>query len=473
MNCYYRTVERRSQGQKQGQQEVIDERPSYYILSALRWHNASFVEVNESKQGMGMNKKTQLLNAVTSHYLNSGDFNGFPIRDLDGLYTRNGDLKKSLASLIRENKISLLFPDTHSNPYIKALPEEPNDRQIKKLYEFEDLTLVCAYPTAVHLAAVIDAATYQDRPFTLRLMLGEPQLSFVSFDLIVLEFYRNDPRYYYEHDDISGSISVHSEYYESDTMASSDQVLLQTFGFSYNSGFNRAVAVFLRYLSNLSPQHQQIWNARVINDDYRLHPDYYRSSFLGEWYEGVSIFNAVIEELHQINEISKLMGRSPLFRNEFTEGKRPKDFGFLIRPTLKEYNDFILLLDKMLSDNINRRFFRNDVSFEREEVREDGRIAVTQKGTIQVLEEWFKRRFRTTDTEMLFSAFKEVRRQRQHPAHSINENIFDPKYIREQREVMLRVHQAVSLLREAFAFHPSAQNYEVPDWLTSGIIWSY
>jgi len=38
------------------------------------------------------------------------------------------------------------------------------------------------------------------------LALGEAQLSYRSFDLSVLEFYRNDPRHRYENDDINGRI---------------------------------------------------------------------------------------------------------------------------------------------------------------------------------------------------------------------------------------------------------------------------
>jgi len=89
-------------------------------------------------------------------------------------------------------------------------------------------------------------------------------------------------------------------------MVESDQVVLQTFGFSYNSDLNRAVAVFLTYLSDLRPQHQQIWNAKILNGDYKLHPDYCKI-MRGNWDLGVSIFDAFVEELHHINEMCKLI----------------------------------------------------------------------------------------------------------------------------------------------------------------------
>ena len=74
---------------------------------------------------------------------------------------------------------------------------------LKKL-STNDLDQVCAYPSSQQLKKIVNTTAYSDRPFTLRLALGEPQLCYESFDLSILEFYRNDPRYYYQHDDISG-----------------------------------------------------------------------------------------------------------------------------------------------------------------------------------------------------------------------------------------------------------------------------
>src|SRR5688572_12553489 len=57
----------------------------------------------------------------------------------------------------------------------------------------------------------------------------------------------------------------------------------------------------------------------------------------------------------------------------------------LIRPTLREFNAFVHVLDKFMSENINKNFFGADVSPETERPRKDGKIVVTQKGTIQLL----------------------------------------------------------------------------------------
>lgn len=57
------------------------------------------------------------------------------------------------------------------------------------------------------------------------------------------------------------------------------------------------------------------------------------------------------------------------------------------RSTLKEYNGFVHLLDEAISDNINKKFFLNDLQFEYNEVRNDEKVVVYHKGTIGILDE--------------------------------------------------------------------------------------
>lgn len=415
----------------------------------------------------GKSIQDNLLQEVTSFYLNSRDFNGISIFNIiTRLKIVIATLQQALIPLVEQDKISLVFGDSHPNPHIKAFKEEASDKQIEKIKNVELLEDACVYPSPSHLKQVVDVSEYQERPFTLRLALGEPQLAFESFDLRVLEDYRNDPRYYYTCDDVDGMISVSDKYYESEEMASHDQVLLQTFGFSYDENLNRAVAVFLCYLSDLSPEHQQIWNARVVKGDYKLHPNYAASS-MGYWPETVPIFEAFAEEIHTINEMAKLMGRPVLFKREVGEEK-PRGFSFLIRPTLKEYNDFIHLLDKLISDNLNKKFFLDDVPLETEEERNDGKIVIREKGTIQILSDWLSKMVNVSDKkplEEMLDTFKKIRKERQHPAHAIEDDIFDQKYFEKQRHMMIKAYEAVRTLRLLFANHSKAKAYEVPDWL--------
>jgi len=249
-------------------------------------------------------------------------------------------------------------------------------------------------------------------------------------------------------------------------MRESDQVILQTFGFAYNEGMERAVAVFLDYLARLSPEHQQIWRAQMLEGDYRLHPDYYRSSIMGEWPGGVSIFLAFVEELHQINEMARLMGRPPLFKRDFRGQDRPRSFAFLVRPTLKEFSDFVHLLDKTLSENINRDFFQNEVAIDETE----------QPGSLTILERWLDQSVRFPDPQSMkdmILTFKEIRRMRQRPAHAVEEDCFDQTYFKQQRQLMEKAYGAIRTLRLILSNHPKVRRYKVPEHLQTGTIWTY
>jgi len=141
----------------------------------------------------------------------------------------------------------MVFGDAHPNPHIKAFDEDAPDVQLFYLHNTDLLAQACVYPSRSHLKNIVEPAAYQGKPFTLRLALGEPQLSYESFDLRILEFYRNDPRYFYETDDTQGMISVHDKYYESEHMIEYDQVLLESFGVSYDSKLSCAVASLLLF----------------------------------------------------------------------------------------------------------------------------------------------------------------------------------------------------------------------------------
>ena len=191
--------------------------------------------------------------------------------------------------------------------------------------------------------------------------------------------------------------------------------------------------------------------------------------------EGISIFDAFVYELQLINKMADAMGRPVLFRNEFDSGK-PKKFGFLVRPTLESYNEFVLLLDKMISDNMSKKFFKNEIPHEKEVERKDGKIMVEPIGTLNMLENWIRKYFRTDDWEPIdemITAFKEVRKQRQKPAHAIDENAFDQRYFHDQRDLIMRAYSGVRTLRMLLENHPRvrARNIEVHPVLREGKIW--
>jgi len=407
-----------------------------------------------------------LLVRVVDHYLSSRDFNGLPVdEDMD---------VDVVAALIASGHLSLNRGDRHPNPHIRAFASEPIKKQLAKLKK--DGLAGCLYPEPEHLEKVVDRTKYQGRPFTLRLALGAPELSFLPFDLSVLESYRNDPRYVFNVDDVHGFISVNDKYYETNKMEQRDQTLLEHFGFAYDKDLTRAVAVYVRYLHVMTPEHQRVWEARLLTGEFEIHPDYYTSSILGEFPEKVPIFAAFTEELRVIKDMSRAMDRDPLFREDFRKSRRPRDFAFLLRPTLRAFNDFTLTLDKMISENIDAKFFDGEVPLERDVPRADGKVVVERKGTLQLLEEWLKKTVKFPDPkpmEEMIATFKKVRRLRQQPAHAIKEDEFDQRYFKEQRVLVIDAYRAIRDLRLIFANHPATKTVEIPDWLVEGKIRNY
>ncbi len=70
----------------------------------------------------------------------------------------------------------------------------------------------------------------------------------------------------------------------------------------------------------------------------------------------------------------------------------------------------------------------------------------------------------------MISTFKEIRKLRLRPAHAIDEDVFDQKYFKQQREIIIKAYDGVRLIRLMFLCHPKAKNYKIPDWLESGKI---
>ncbi len=410
----------------------------------------------------------ELLERATRFYLESEGFNGLPVSSID---LESDALREVIRPLVESAQLYVNYADRHPNPHVLAFEPEAKDEQLRKLVE-GNLEGTCLYPAVDHLQTVVNPADYEGRPYTLELALGYPVLGYHCFDLSILESYRNDPRYYYTFD-IGGMISVDDAYFDQPTMDERDKVLLQTFGLVLAKEKYWAIVVFRRYLSMLSPEHQQLWKTKQEPDDpdlFQPHWEYWRMS-MGEWPEKMSLFTAFLEEMEQVNNLAAVIGRPPFFRSTYHD-EHPRDFGYLIRPTARELANFAGVLDKMLSDNINRDFFQNDVPYEDETVDSKGRIIVTQRGTIRILEEWIKAKMRPKgdDSQKLIdqaiATLKDVRKRRNPQAHKLGPDAYDRELFVEQIRLMRDAYRAMVTLRQMPKLHPAAKDYEVPEDLT-------
>jgi hypothetical protein len=306
--------------------------------------------------------------------------------------------------------------------------------------------------------------TVPSGPFSEMLKTGEPHLKALFFDLAVLETYSNDPRYYFNFRGYSGWIGIHDNFYYSPDTEERDKIYLKMFGLAYDEQGRRVLTVFLTDLANLSPEHQQLWMSNLISKPCKLVSEYYQNMILGVWTKSISIYDALVHEQSEINKLCGLMGRPALFFKTF-ENKQPKEFRLYFRPTRKNFVNFVQTLDKMLSDNIDKKFFLDDVPLLTEEAQ--------PLGTLKLLENWLQQNISFTGSECLARFMKplvEIRRLRSEGAHKLIEDEYDPKYHTRQDKLVEDVWISLCSLRKLFAQHPDVQGYVAPAFLDSAEI---
>jgi len=437
----------------------------------------------------------KILEKVTDFYFSSKDFNGIPLSDLyQFVDIEEAVFKETLVNLINKREVDLIYEGDIPNPHIKPFPAPPIDKQIEKIQKtkiddniksieenaetinggetkitlFFDSIGCCVYPTPERLRKIVDWRRYASRPFTLRLAMGEYQLRPYFFELGILAVYRNDPRYRYSTDDITGSLySV-----EGDLLNPSDRIFLKHFYFGFDNNGVRAVAVLLGDLTRLTPEHQQIWKAKMLRGHYKfgLHPDA-RKGILGHFPDKCSIFTAFLEELRVINEMAVKIKGVSLLKEVFGEKNKPENFGFLILPTLREFDLFCHTLDRMMNDNINEDFFDGEIKQEDLDSRETLKEIKGYK--IRKLNLWITKKFRLPDPKPkddMIKTLKYIRGLRSKPAHAHYVNKWDLSLYRKQRKLVKRAYTAMRVLRLILTNDLRARAVEVPKWLHKGEI---
>lgn len=429
--------------------------------------------------------KQQILASVYNFFISSHDFNGMPLRDISKKfeidYVESIELVKDL---VRNGSISI---QSSTNPHIIHTRHYAIDGQLKVLdmakdnkeevlFSAGDITFtsettdypICLYPSPDYLKNNRDVSELIEKPYTKMLALGEPQLEFHFFEIDVLERYYNDPRYRFEFDDYSGLITIETDDEGKPLLEEKDQTFLQTFGLGFDENENRVAVVFTRYLSDFPSGHQLYWQTKEIHSPCKVLKEYYVNSIEGDFTDSMSIFSAFMGEINCLYDLTKHIYGKSLLNQKFEEDKRPKEMTFFFLPTSKNYEDFVHLLDKMLSDNINKKFFDGKIEEYELVPIENNLVERKMKGTIKMLEEWFNKNFRPKDKQLhndIFKYLKDIRKERQNPAHRISKNVYDKKYINMQIEMIEKAYTVVHALRTAYQLHPLAKTFEIPLYL--------
>jgi len=424
---------------------------------------------------------------IYDFFVNSNDYNGIPLTTLAEIIGIPHDKTISIVKqLVIDKKVSI---QNDINPHIISLGHYEESVQLKILDEAINNTTtsysqigdaeiifnshtVCIYPSEEFLRKKRDVSNIKS-PYSLRLSLGEPQLRPVYFEIEVLDRYFRDPRFNFKFDEYSGGISYHEDENYVPLVKENDQVFLKTFGLGRDKHEDRVVVVYLRYLSDLTEDHQNYWKSKEIKHECFMLPEYYENTINGNWTKSYSVFSAFISEQDTLNKLANTIFQKNLFIKTFEKQNRPKEFTFFFIPTLKNYHDFILLMDKMLSDNINKDFFTGMIeTFEYSEP-EVGIRERKEKGTLRLLEEWLSLTITTNrenGVKELIDPLKKIRKERQTPAHKINENIYDKGLIEKQKQIIKECYIVIHTLRQIFQKHPKAIGFEIPNWLDKGQI---
>ena len=398
---------------------------------------------------------SEVLARLVKHYLTSRDFNGMSARDLP-------DYRGALEQLIVAGDIEVFSELNSVNPAIRMVPSARTpDEMVADLRRESPYTWV--YPSSQAMRAE-DLSRFRDEPYCLRLAEGGAQLDFVYFTFEVLEPYRNDPRFYYRPWDFGSAVGWRGA--DDDPHAVRDGIGEVRVGFAY-SDFEpdaprvvRLACSILRDLAHLTPAHQQRWKTwEVASQGANPHPGWY-ASVVGEWNDWIGPFRKLAAEMKALNQLfARAFGE-----NLFETTELPESLGWVLRPTVAEWEAFTLTLDKFLSDNLRPRAFD---AARVPRVDNEGREMNTIRRFQYLLDS--RVRVRQGSTDEALAPWRRVRRARQDPAHRLGVNSTNESVVREQADLLSDVAWSVESLRRLFMTHRANVGWEPPAELSARV----
>lgn len=266
--------------------------------------------------------KSKIENEIFNFFINSNDFNGIPLREISNKFNLDyAETINIIKELVEEDKISIQLS---TNPHIIGFKHYAKEDQLMLLENAKNDTVeykqfgkikigfesieypICLYPSPSFLNKSRNLDNFGYAFYSKKLALGEPQLKPMFFDIEVLERYYNDPRFEFKFDDYSGSIQCKSEELYNALVRKEDDIYIKSFGIGYDKENKRVAVVFLRYLHNLTAEHQIYWKGKERIDEYTILKEYYQNAIEGCWAFSHSIFSAFLGELKCLNELSPL-----------------------------------------------------------------------------------------------------------------------------------------------------------------------
>jgi hypothetical protein len=407
-----------------------------------------------------VSRVSSLLDDVVEFYLESSDFNGLPLHEV------NKEVVDEATELVSAGLVEVVSDADSMNPHVRRLPSRRNrEEQLLDIANAGDPgRVVCLYPTASLLAERLPADLYRDQPYRRRQAEGGCRLEVAYFRFDVLEPYRNDPRYHFDLNDFGVRISVTNSTYEDADEREHDKISISHVGFAYDlSRFDaqqsdtpiiRRVCAFLCDLGDLTPTHQQRWQTYEVPrvDGLQPHPVWWNAQVHGAWPDGMGPFERLLFELRTWNEFHRSMFGVDLLRTT----ERPRELGWILRPSQQEYDAFIHLLDKLLSENLRHEAFDKAGIAKQDDKGQN-------LGTLSRLDRLLERNAVTpTNRREVLQPIRDVRTARQKPAHSLRSNVTDKTFVRKQAELLQDVTTSLVALRSHWQSHPDNTAWSEP-----------
>jgi hypothetical protein len=176
-----------------------------------------------------------------------------------------------------------------------------------------------------------------------------------------------------------------------------------------------------------------------------------------------------------INTICMEVWAAPLFLNNVPDSVHYNLSPFM-RSTKSDYLSFAHELDKIISENINPKFFEGKIERYSLKHHADGTVERITKGTIALLDEWlfasieFGEENVTQVRREIIEPLRKVRRERQPGAHAIIQNEYDTGYTDRRRTLLRDAAFAIGNILFILRSFPGAPQIRVPNWLEEGRI---
>ena len=400
----------------------------------------------------------ELLNFIINYYLASKDFNGLP------LYECNDEDKERLSKFIDSGDVFILSDDECENPFIKGfdikIPQETQKRHLKD----EDKCVVI-YPTSKLLMTI--KLPEGMGPYSLKLAQGSPQLQWVYFEPKILQNYFDDSRFLIRDHGYVGTISPREELYNEDLEAE----FIKNYGLAHKKGDKicRAVCVLLYDLAKLTPKKQHIWKGYEVaaQEDFFPDADCERNLIQGLFCEYFWGFDALLLTISYINKLCVAIGLPHMFNkefcNEYDEIERPDGFHMLWMPTTRNYYTFLETLEKIVVNNLSINVFTHNAPYVNPVERKE------KEGSLVLLDKWLTANIKFTDPTVTVKNFlkplRQLRKERQIPAHELYEYKYNETLWKKQIEMMWEILIVLMNIMLFLSSHPKGKSIEIPSRL--------